>query len=120
MARWSIIVSGKNIRKATVEKLVKTLETEFGEGASVSVSDAKLPETRADRFGAAISQIEDGKSELEGLRDELQEWYDNLPENFQNGEKGQQLQESITNLETAIDELENVIGTDVTFPAMMG
>ena len=118
MARWQVTISGKGIRKASVEKLVKKLEEEFGEDASVSCKDATPPESRADRFAAAVNSISDGRGEIECLRDELQDWFDNLPENFQNGDKGNEIQEGIGNLETMASSLEEAEGTDVNFPGM--
>lgn len=119
MARWKVTISGKGIRKASVEKLAAQLkEQNKGEDVRVTVSDDTPPESRADRLAAALSLISDAKSEVESLRDELQEWYDNLPEGFQNGDKGDQLQEAIATLENLNDQLEEAEGTDVGFPGM--
>jgi len=118
MACWQVTVTGKGVRKASVEKLVEKMKADFGDGVSVCVRDATPPESRADRFSAAMSDISDARSLLEELRDELQEWFDNLPENFQNGDKGNELQEAIDNLESIIGDAENLEGSDVSFPTM--
>jgi ribosome recycling factor len=118
MAQWKIELSGKGLRKAAVEKLVKQLAPELGEGVLIRVTDNTPPESRADRFRAALAAVEDARSELESLRDELQEWYDNLPENFQQGDKGQQIEEAVSELEDAISAAEDLEGKDVTFPGM--
>ena len=117
MAIWSINVSGKGLRKASIEKLVKKLESELKE-ATVTITDASPPSSRADRYSHAQSQLGDAKSEFESLRDELQDWYDNLPEQFQEGDKGQQLQDAVDTLEEVISECENAEGHDVEFPGM--
>lgn len=124
MARRTITVSGKGIRKDTVDKIAKAIVEKYGkddEGdnkASVSVADATPPDSRADRFSAACGLVGDAKSEFESLRDELQEWYDNLPENFQNGDKGNDLQTAIDELENLIQNAEDVESGDVSFPQM--
>lgn len=118
MSRWQVTISGKNIRKAGVEKLTESLKAQYGEDVSIIVTDATPPTSRVDRFTAAQSSIDDAKGEVESLRDELQEWYDNLPEQFQGGDKGSQLEEAISNLEEIIDKLEDAAGTDVEFPGM--
>ena len=117
MARWKITIQGKAIRKASVEKLAEKLKAEF-DGASILVSDDSLPESRSERFGAAMSLVSDGQSECESLRDELQDWKDNLPENLQNGSKADEIEEAISSLENIISELESVSGEDVSFPGM--
>lgn len=120
MANWKITISGKNIRRETVQKLANSLKDKFGDNASIHVTDNSPPESRQDRLSAAMAMIEDAKSEVESLRDELQEWYDNLPEQFQNGSKGEEIQEAIDaleQLETDIGELEGRDG-DVSFPGM--
>lgn len=118
MARWTVTITGKGVRKASVEKLAMKLREEFGEGCGIHVQDATPPEGRAARYAEATGKVYEAKSELEALRDELQEWYDNLPENFQNGEKGEQLQEAIDKLTEQCDALENVEGDEVSFPSM--
>lgn len=118
MANWKVKIVGKNIRKTSVESLANKMKEQFGEGASISVSDDTPPESRADRFSEAQVLIVDAKSEMENLRDELQEWYDNLPESFQSGDKGDSLNEAISNLEEAISSLEQAEGVDVEFPGM--
>jgi predicted nuclease with TOPRIM domain len=123
MAHWNINLVGKGLRKASVEKLVAALVEKFREdfkdGVAVSVKDSTPPSTRAERFQAAMSNVEDAKSDFEGLKDELQEWFDNLPEQFQSADKGQELEEAIGELEATIDDLENVTGHEVNFPSMM-
>lgn len=124
MARWQITVSGKGIRKETVEKIAQAIVDKYGKDkdgddkACVSVRDATPPSSRSDRFQEALGHVGEAKAEFESLRDELQEWYDNLPENFQNGEKGEQLTAATEALEEAIDALDNVEGTEVEFPTM--
>lgn len=117
MARWQITITGKSIRKASVEKLAGKLKAEF-DGAAITVTDASPPESRSDRFQAALSMIEDGKAELESLRDELQDWYDGLPENLQQGSKADELQEAVSELEDMISNVEDLTGRDVSFPGM--
>ncbi len=120
MAHWNITISGKNIRKETVEKLANNLKDKFGDNTSIRVTDNSPPASRADRLSQALGQVEDARSEVEALKDELQEWYDNLPEAFQGGEKGEQLQTAIDALEEITSELDTVIGKDgdVEFPGM--
>lgn len=118
MATWQITIRGNGIRKASVEKLAKSLKDQFGEDAGISVRDATPPASRADRYSAAQGCISEGRSEMESLRDELQDWYDNLPESFQGGEKGDALQTAISELEDAIGEAESAEGHDVEFPGM--
>lgn len=118
MARWLVTISGKNIRKTSVEKLVKKMQEEFGEGASIHTRDATPPESRADRFSEAQSQISEGKAEMESLRDELQDWFDNLPEAFQQGDKGSQLEEAVSQLEEVIQQCEEAESASVDFPSM--
>jgi len=119
MATWKITITGKGLRKASVEKLIKQMESQF-DGASVSVVDATPPESRADRFAAAQNLVSDAKCDMESLHDELQDWYDNLPENFQSGEKGEQLTSAIEELENTISQLEEAETASVEFPSMMG
>jgi hypothetical protein len=116
MSRWTIAVAGKNIRQASLDKLVKDLRTR--DGATVTITDATPPSSRAARLEAAMSQVSEAASEVESLKDELQEWYDNLPENFQNGEKGETLQSAIDELESLHDELEGIDGSSIEFPGM--
>lgn len=120
MANWKITISGKNIRKETVEKLANNLKDKFGDNTSIHVTDNTPPESRQARLSQALGQVEDAMSEVESLKEELQEWYDNLPEAFQNGEKGEQLQTAIDALEEITNQLEDVSGKDgdVEFPGM--
>lgn len=120
MAYWQINIRGKNIRKATIEKMAEKFKDDLGEGATILVTDATPPETRPERFHVAIGNIDDVRSEIESLRDELQDWYDGMPENFQSGDKGDQLQTAIDELETLSSNLEDAAGTEVEFPGMMG
>ncbi len=117
MARWQITISGKGLRKTSVEKLAEKMKADF-DGADVFVRDATPPESRADRFSDAQSQVSDAKSEFESLRDELQEWYDGLPENLQQGHKADELQSAIDQLEEVINQAEDVEGASVDFPSM--
>jgi CHASE3 domain sensor protein len=117
MARWEITIQGKAIRKASVEKLAAKLKEEFA-GASISVSDATLPESRSERFSHAMDLVSDAKSHVEELRDELQDWYDNLPENLQQGSKAEEIQEAIDALDSVVSDLDNCEGADVSFPGM--
>jgi len=79
MARWQLTISGSGVRKASVEKLAKKMQDEFGKDTSISVTDATPPESRSDRFSSAMSLVGDARSEVEELRDELQNWLDGLP-----------------------------------------
>lgn len=117
MATWQVTISGKGIRRDTVEKIVeKALREKYGEGASITVTDASPPESRADRFSEAMSKVSDAKGECEALRDELDEWKGNMPESLQNGSKAEELDAAIGELEEVIQELEAVEGRDVSFP----
>lgn len=118
MARWQVTIEGKGVRKSSVEKLAEKMKDQFGEAASISVKDDTPPESRADRFAAAMSLVSDAMSEVESLKDELEEWHGNMPENFQNGDKGNQIQEAIDNLENIYSELDSISSTDVDFPGM--
>ena len=117
MACWKVTITGKNLRKASVEKLVAKLQSEF-DGASVTCTDATPPESRADRFANALSLVSDAKSEVESLRDELQEWHDGLPDNLQSGSKADELDSAVSELEDLYSLLEDAEGRDVTFPGM--
>jgi hypothetical protein len=117
MATWKITVSGKGLRKASIEKLVAKLGDDLS-GASVAVVDATPPESRAARFAAAQALASDAKDEFQQLLDELQEWLDNLPESFQQGEKGETLQTAIDSLEELLGHCEEVEGVSVDFPGM--
>lgn len=118
MARWTVTISGKGVRKDTVQKLADSLREKYGEGASITVTDATPPESRGDRFASAQGDVSQAQLEFESLRDELQEWYDNLPETFQGGDKGSQLEEAISSLEELIDACDSIGGTEVSFPGM--
>lgn len=118
MARWSITITGKGVREATVKRLAGKIQTELGEGVSVSVSKITVPQSRAERFADALSKTQDAKEEFESLRDELQDWFDNLPEQFQSGDKGSELEEAIQQLEEAISHAEDLDCCDVSFPSM--
>lgn len=118
VAHWKISISGKGIRRASVEKLASKFKEEFGDDVVINVRDDTPPESRSDRFRAAMDEVENARSECESLRDELQEWYDNLPEAFQSGDKGDQLQSAIDELEAVMDTLEDVSGQEVDFPSM--
>jgi len=118
MARWQITISGKGIRKTTVEKIVAKFKEEFGEDAGIGVQDATPPESRADRFSNAIGMVSDAKSEIESLKEELEGWYENLPESFQNGDKGEQLQSAMSELDDCISNLDSAEGCGVEFPGM--
>lgn len=119
MARWQITVSGKGIRKDTVDKIAQEIAKKYGEGATVHTVDATPPESRAERFSEACGKVDEAKAEFESLRDELDEWKGNLPENLQEGAKADELQEAIDALEELIDKAEEVSGGEVNFPAMM-
>jgi hypothetical protein len=118
MANWQINVSGKGIRKATVEKLAANLKAEFGEDAYIGVTDNTPPESRADRLQSALGAVSDARSEVESLKEELESWYDNLPESFQNGEKGEALQSAVSELDDCISNLESAEGCGAEFPGM--
>jgi hypothetical protein len=118
MANWNINISGKNIRKASVEKLANLLKEEFGEGSFVRVTDSTPPESRSERFSSAMEQISDARTEIECLRDELQDWLDNLPENLQSGMKADELQEAIDTLEEISGEIDSIENADLIFPGM--
>lgn len=118
MARWKITVSGKGVRKASVEKLVEKLKSQFGTEVTVTVEDASPPESRADRFSQAMDLVGDARSEFESLRDELQEWRDNMPENLQNSSKAQKLDDAIGDLDSLTSDIGNIEDVDVQFPGM--
>lgn len=118
MPEIRVTVRGKNVREAGVQSLVDKLMEKYGDGVHVSVEKVKRPESRADRFQAALDAVSDAKGEVEALRDELQEWYDNLPENFQNGSKGEEIQAAIDQLEDAIGNFETAEGSECDFPGM--
>lgn len=119
MARWQVTITGKGIRRSAVEKLAESMKDKFGEErASISVVDDTPPESRADRFGAALAKIEEAKNDIEELKDELQSWYDNLPEGFQNGDKGEAISSAVDELENLISTLDDASGTEVEFPGM--
>lgn len=117
MSSWRIEIHSNNLRKASVEKLVKHLNDELKE-SMITITDIKLPSSRSERFSAAMALVEEGKSEFECLRDELQDWYDNLPEQFQSGDKGEQLETAVSSLEDAISSCEDACGAEVEFPGM--
>jgi len=117
MANWKIEITGKNIRRVSVDKFVESLKERF-ENSSIRVSDNTPPESRAERFAAALSQIEEAKTEIESLKEELENWKDNLPENLQDGDKAQELDETISELEEIISEAEELASKEVNFPAM--
>lgn len=120
MARWRITVSGKGVRRDTVDKIAAKIVEKYGgeDKVSVTVEDASHPESRADRFQEAISLVSDAKSEFESLRDELQEWYESIPENLQAGGKADEVQSAIDELESIISSAEDLEGQDVSFPGM--
>lgn len=118
MARWKIEVSGKGIRKASIDKLVADIKKQYGDEVNVTVSDNTPPASRADRFSEAVDFAEQAKGIGEELKDELQEWFDNLPQNFQDGDKGQQLQAAIDELETFCDQMDQGASASVDFPGM--
>lgn len=118
MSHWKITISGKGVRKKSVEDFAKALMHGFGNGVTVQVTDNTPPKSRTDRYSAAQSQVSNAKSDAEGLKDELQEWFDNLPENFQSGDKGDTIQNAISQLEEFIDQCEQAEGVDVEFPGM--
>lgn len=119
MANWKIELSGKGLRKATVEKLIAKINEELV-GVTVRVTDNTPPESRAERFQNAMDKVSDAKSEVEELKGELEEWYENLPEAFQGGDKGDQLQTAIDALDDVYSQMEEVEGAEVEFPGMMG
>lgn len=118
MAQWQVTISGKGIRRDAVDQLAKSFVDRWSEKATVSVKDATPPESRADRFSAAMELVCDARCAIEELRDELQEWFDGMPENLQGGDKGSQLNESVSQLEDLIGSLEEIEGQEVEFPGM--
>lgn len=118
MARWQITISGKGVRKSSVEALAEAMKEKFGDGASFYVKDDTPPESRSERYGLAQSMVSDGKMEMESLREELQDWKDNLPENLQDSDKASQLEDAISSLDDVINDCENAEGHDVDFPGM--
>lgn len=118
MARWKVTITGKGVRKATVEKLAEKLKEQFGAGAHVSVVDDTPPESRADRFSNALGLVSDARQEAEELKDELEQWKDSLPENLQDGSKAGEIDDAVSALEEFISEAENLEGHDVSFPGM--
>jgi hypothetical protein len=92
------------------------------EGANVSVTKNNPPVSRAERLNAAISQVEDAKTDMEDLKQELEDWQGSIPENLQNGEKYSQLEEAISALDELINNCDSVVSDagNVEFPSMMG
>lgn len=120
MARWTVTISGKGIRKDAVEKLAKSLQDKYGEGALVRVENTSPPEGRAERFSKALDLVSEARYEFEQLRDEMQDWYDSIPENLQQGDKAAQVETAREALEECVEEAENLEGKEVEFPSMMG
>lgn len=115
MATFEATISGLRLRKETIEQ---TLEKMSGVAHVAVVKKAKTPKSRAERFSAALSLLEDAKSEMESLREELQEWRDGIPENLQNGDKAAELDDAIGSLDDLIGDLDNVLEYEVSFPGM--
>lgn len=118
MSNWRIDISGKGIRKASVEKLIEKLRSSLGNGVSINVTNSKPPESRAERLADAMSLVSDARFDVEGLRDELQVWRDNLPENMQSGSKADELDSAIGELDEIMDWMDALEGSDVSFPGM--
>lgn len=118
MARIVVTVVGKGVRQAGVDKIVQKLKDDLGESVSVSVRKEELPESRSQRYAAAQSLVEEGKSEMETLRDELQERLDNMPENLQGGSKASEIEDAIGQLDEAVEAAEAAADVDVSFPGM--
>lgn len=116
MSTYTITVSKKGLTEKAVDILCSGF-TSAGMDVIVRKQD-KLPASRPERFSAAISEIENGKSEIECLRDELQEWHDNLPENLQSSPKADELDEAVQTLEDIVSNLDETIGNAVNFPGM--
>lgn len=113
-----VTINAKGARVETVQRLVSAILEAKYPHISISAKRVDPPESRADRFSAAVSDVEDAKSEAENLRDELQEWYDNLPDALQGGDKGSMLEEAISQLDEFIQHCEDATGIDVEFPGM--
>lgn len=117
MSRWRIEVQGKGLRKASVEKVLKRLQDELKD-CTVSVTDASPPESRADRFEAAKTLVEEAKYEFEELYSELESWFEGMPENLQAGQKGEELEAAISELSDVINTAEELADCEVNFPSM--
>ena len=117
MSSWSVNVAGKGIRRASVDKLAKSLREEFGDDALIVIHDSSPPESRADRLQFALDKVADARAEIEVLKEELEEWLENLPENFADGEKGDALREAIDGLDSMVSDLESIEGNSVDFPS---
>lgn len=118
MATYRITITKPGLQERTVAKLRKLLEKELGKRGTVSVAQIKNPESRAERFAEAQSQVSDAKNEIESLIDELEQWRNNLPENLQQGEKADTIGTAVDELETCREQLAEVESASVDFPSM--
>ena len=77
----------------------------------------KVDTSRSGRFSAAVSQIEEGRSEIECLKDEMEQWRDSIPENLQGGEKYQQVESCCDELDSVLSEIPETLD-EPEFPGM--
>ena len=120
MSTIIITVRQKAVRVEGIEnEIAKLVKKKYSKAEiDIDVSKKEQATSRAERFGEAMSALEDAKSIAEELRDELQEWRDGLPENLQNGSKADELDEAIGELEEFISNVENCEGNEPSFPGM--
>lgn len=124
MARYQITVEKKDLREASVEKLVADLKAQ---GASVSVQKIVKAESRSDRLSEALGELEtardDAVSVVDELCDEIESWKSGLEgTNLENTEKYSQLQEcydALENMKSDIESIDIPDAGDVEFPSMM-
>ena len=121
MARYTITISSKGIRRDTIDRMAHDFNAKYGEkGASITVKDTSPPTSRPHRLEAIQNAISEIKGDVDELRDEIQEWLDNLPENLQSSSKADDLQECIENLDEIGDNLDNAASGEVSFPNAFG
>ncbi len=84
-----------------------------------TVTKVERNPSRADRFGDAIGNIADAKSEIESLAEEMRGWAENMPENLQGGDKHTEVEAAADSLEEMQNSLEEAEGAEVNFPGMM-
>lgn len=92
--------------------------------SSVTTASTRPPqESRATRLANAISQIQDGLSEVESLAGELTSWKDNMGDagtGLENTDKYSRLGEAVEALESAKENIETEVGNleGVEIPGM--
>ncbi len=79
--------------------------------------------SRANRLSDALSQIDEGMSEIEALTDEMEQWRDNMQgTNLESTERYSRVEEAAETLRQCYDDLENAKSEldNVEFPGMYG